>query len=200
MLKEGWRKDLRICLSMIICQRLFVVHYSLPPLLVLSHFHPLDLPWLSPSTVTTSDRAMLFSADCCPSKHRLRSLVLTESGHLFLWPCLIALLSTSCIFSLFIFLSSLVPSFFLWITAPLLTNTHRRTPTLCLPLLVLSGHCRLTPCCRGDCVCGNLSQEILVLHTFPFACFCERDTNVLLPQEVLRAPLGLTVHTHTHCS
>lgn len=54
--------------SVIMCQRLFVVHYSFPPFIVLSHFYSLHLPRLISSTVTASDRAMLFLLTAvCPN-------------------------------------------------------------------------------------------------------------------------------------
>lgn len=111
---HDWRKDLRICPSMIISRRLFVVHYSLPPLLVRPHFNPLDVPPIEAFYCYHEWQDHAFSADCCPFQHRLRSFLLTESGHFFLF--LLLLLSTSCIFSPFILPSSLVPSLFLSIT------------------------------------------------------------------------------------
>ena len=54
------RRDLRIGLSMTRRKELFALCYFLPPLPILPHFQPHNLLRLSPSTVTASDRAMLF--------------------------------------------------------------------------------------------------------------------------------------------
>lgn len=185
---EGWRKDLRICLYMIMCQRLFVVHYSLPPLLVLSHFHPLDLPWLSPSTVTTSDRAMLFLLTAVRPNIASAHSSWLKADTFFSGP-----VSSPCyplpVFSPFSFSSALLFHLCLF-----LTNTHRRTHSACLCLAAAGWHHVVE-----KTVCGNLSQEILVLHTFPFVYFVrEKLLRVTAPRSSWGTSWLDSAYTHTH--
>lgn len=127
-----------------------MVHYSLTHLLVLTHFCFLHVS-LCLSTITISDGTMFFllTAVC--------SNIVTESEHLFLWACLILLLSTSCIFSPFIFFTL----FSLSLSSFFLNNHH--THTYSPPL---SGQRGLTQCCREDRVYVNLVRRLCACSLF----------------------------------
>lgn len=165
--------------SVIMCQRLFVVHYSFPPFLVLSHFYSLHLPRLISSTVTASDRAMLFLLTAvCPN---------TDCAH-SCW------LKTDTFFQGPSRPRHLCFLYWLPIRSPRLSRCH-------------SGFCVSTAKSQIGGGCVWIWVEILWFHTV--ACLAnERDRErkncyALLTQEHVEAPLGLTVHplrAYTHAN
>lgn len=143
---------------------------------------------LSPSTVTTSDRAMLFLLTAVRPNIASAHSSWLKADTFFSGP-----VSSPCyplpVFSPFSFSSALLFHLCLF-----LTNTHRRTHSACLCLAAAGWHHVVE-----KTVCGNLSQEILVLHTFPFVYFVrEKLLRVTAPRSSWGTSWLDSAYTHTH--